>query len=301
VSQSLTSQDGGPVTATYAEPTTVGGTAPVTTSCSPPSGGAFPLASTLVTCRAEDARHLTASCQFEIQVRQAPPKPPQVAATRFVAFGDSITEGFTHNCPGATIATWADFLRSMEGVRPPPDSPVSYPNRLRDLLLSRYTDQTFTVINEGNGGEFIADGAADLPRVLSQDLPEVLLLQEGTNDMDGIGFGGDPETAMTTVVSNLRTMIRAARSRGVTVLVGTLTPQRAGACRGYAPAYIGPVNDRIRAMLAVEDAGLADLYSAFGGTAGTDLIGPDGLHPTEAGYLKIAVTFFDAIKQRLER
>jgi lysophospholipase L1-like esterase len=164
------------------------------------------------------------------------------------------------------------------------------------LLSARYSAQTFAVINEGNGGEFIAAGAADLPRVLAQDVPEVVLLQEGTND---INSGGDPETQMTTIVTKLREMIRFARSRGVLVFVGTLTPQRVGACRGYAPAYIGPLNDRIRFMVAGEDARLVDLYAAFGGVAGAE-IGPDGLHPSEAGYQKIADTFFDVIKQRLE-
>jgi lysophospholipase L1-like esterase len=43
-----------------------------------------------------------------------------------------------------------------------------------------------------------------------------------------------------------------------------------------------------------------DLHAAFGGTATTELIGPDGLHPTEAGYQKIADTFFAAIKSTLE-
>jgi lysophospholipase L1-like esterase len=171
---------------------------------------------------------------------------------------------------------------------------------LRALLGARYTNQTFTVINEGNGGEVTADGAADLPRVLSQDNPQVLLLQEGTNDMDAIFFGANPETQMSGVVSNLQTMIRLARARGVTVFVGTLTPQRAGACRGYAPTYIGQANDRIRTMVAGEGATLADIYAAYGGVASVDLIGPDGLHPTDAGYSKIANAFFDAIRQRLE-
>jgi lysophospholipase L1-like esterase len=168
------------------------------------------------------------------------------------------------------------------------------------LPTARYPNQVFTVINEGNGGEFTADGAADLPRVLTQDNPQVLLLQEGTNDMDSIGFGANADSQMTTVVNNLRTMIRAARSRGVTVFVGNLTPQRPGACRGYAPAYIGPVNDRVRTMVLGEEATLADIYGAFGSVAGADLLGPDGLHPTEAGYSKIADAFFDVIRQRLE-
>jgi lysophospholipase L1-like esterase len=302
-SQTVTSPDGNPVTLSYAAPAIVGGSAPVSSSCSPASGSKAPVGSTPITCTAEDAKHLTASCGFEVQVHAAPPKPPpppQLSATKFVAFGDSITEGFAQTCPGTLTFTWLDFLRDIQGVRPPPDSPISYPNRLRALLGARYSNQTFTVINEGNGGEFTADGAADLPRVLTQDTPQVLLLQEGTNDMDSIGFGANPDAQMTTVVNNLRTMIRAGRSRGVTVFVGNLTPQRQGACRGYAPAYIGPVNDRIRAMVSGEEATLADIYAAFGSVAGADLIGPDGLHPTDAGYSKIADTFFDVIRQRLE-
>jgi lysophospholipase L1-like esterase len=52
-------------------------------------------------------------------------------------------------------------------------------------------------------------------------------------------------------------------------------------------------------MVASEGAILVDLYPVFEASLG-ELIGPDGLHPSEAGYRKIADTFFDAIKQRLE-
>ena len=302
ISQLVTSPDGNPVAISFAAPAITGGTAPVNSSCSPASGSRAPVGSTVIKCTAEDAKHLTASCEFQVQVGAAPPKPPvpQLSATRFVAFGDSITEGFAQVCNNTLMLTWADYLRDIQGVRPPPDSPISYPNRLRAQLAARYANQTFTVINEGNGGEVTADGAADLPRVLTQDSPQVLLLQEGTNDINSIGFGANADMQMSGVVSNLRTMIRTARARGATVFVGTLTPQRAGACRGYAPAYVGPANDRIRSMVAGEDATLADIYAAYGGVASTDLIGPDGLHPTDAGYSKIAGAFFDAIRQRLE-
>ena len=300
LSQILTSPDNNPVTLTYAAPTTTGGEGTVTTTCSVPSGSKVPVGSTPITCNAKDSAQKTASCGFEVQVKYVPPAPT-ISATKFVAFGDSITEGFAHVCDGAA-ASLTDYWRHLREIRPPPvDSPISYPNQLRTLLSARYTTQTIAMINEGSGGESIETGAADLARVLSQDSPGVVLLQEGTNDMDAIFFGADPQAQMSIVVTNLRSMIRLARGRGVIVFVGTLTPQRQGACRGYAPSWIAPVNDQIRSMVAGEDATLVDLYKAFGGQATTDLVGPDGLHPSAAGYQAIAQTFFDAIKLRLEK
>jgi len=292
ISQALASPDSNPITITYEAPTTVGGHSPVTSSCSPASGTKFPLGATLVTCTAEDAKHLSASCSFEVQVRAAPPKAPTLAATRFVAFGDSMTDGFTHTCSGILMLTWADYLRDVQSVRPPPDSPISYPDKLRNLLAARYTGQTFTVINEGNGGEEVADGAADLPRVLSQDTPQVLLIQEGAND---VNQGHAP----ATIAAALRSMVREAKGRGMQPYVGTLLPQVAGSCKAFGAAGIVPANDQIRAMVASEGVPLVDLYQAFGAVPGA-LIGPDGLHPSEAGYQKMAETYFDAIRQRLE-
>lgn len=290
-SQALSSPDGNPVTINYEAPTITGGTMPVNSSCSPASGSKFALGATLVTCTAEDARHLTASCGFEVQLRAPPPKPPQLSATRFVAFGDSMTEGFAQTCPGTLMLSWADYLRELQSVRPPPDSPISYPNKLRSLLAARYTAQTFTVINEGNSGEVVADGAAALPNVLIKDGPQVLLLQEGAND---VNQGNSP----ANIAASLRSMVRDAKSRGIQPYVGTLLPM-SGTCRGTAASSVPPANDQIRAMVASEGVPLVDLYQAFGAVPGP-LIGPDGLHPSEAGYQKMADTFFDAIRQRLE-
>lgn len=291
-SQALASPDGNPVTITYAPPAISGGQAPIASSCSPASGTPFPLGATLITCKAEDAKHLSASCTFEVQIRAAPPKPPQLSATRFVAFGDSMTDGFEHTCTSIEMLFWADPSRDPEGLRPPPDSPISYPNKLRSLLSARYLGQTFSVINEGSGGEVVADGAADVPRVLTQDNPQVLLVQEGAND---VNQGHSP----ASIATSLRSMVREAKNRGVQPYVGTLLPMRPGSCRGVAADGVPPANDQIRSMAASEGVPLVDLYQAFGAIPGT-LIGPDGLHPTEAGYQKMADTFFDAIRQRLE-
>ena len=152
------------------------------------------------------------------------------------------------------------------------------------------------MLNRGNPGEELADGVSRLPGVLSADMPQIVLLQEGAND---VNQGRSP----TTMAASLRSMVRDARSRGMQAYVGTLLPQRplgvGGSCRGFGADNVGAANDQIRAMAASEGAPLVDLYQAFGGTPG-DLIGPDGLHPTEAGYSKIADSFFDVIRQRLE-
>jgi lysophospholipase L1-like esterase len=204
-----------------------------------------------------------------------------------------MTDGFEHTCSSILPLTWADYFRDPEGVRPPPtDSPISYPNKLRALLSSRYTGQTFTVMNEGNGGEIVADGATDLPRVLTKDNPQVLLIQEGAND---VNQGRSP----ASIAASLRSMVREAKGRGIQPYVGTLLPMRPGSCRGSAADSVPPANDQIRAMVASEAVPLVDLYQAFGAVPGA-LIGPDGLHPSETGYQKMADTFFDAIRQRLE-
>jgi lysophospholipase L1-like esterase len=52
--------------------------------------------------------------------------------------------------------------------------------------------------------------------------------------------------------------------------------------------------------VVAEGGVLVDVNAAFGGVAG-DLIGPDGLHPTDAGHQRIAETFFAAIRGQFER
>src|SRR4029453_11805072 len=100
--------------------------APISSSCSPASGSRFALGATLITCTAEDARHLTASCSFEVQIRAAPPRPPQLSATRFVAFGDSITAGVTATC--LRVTPFMTFLDTMRLLPRAADDAWAYPN-----------------------------------------------------------------------------------------------------------------------------------------------------------------------------
>ena len=298
----LTSGDS--VVVNYPKPTTSGGTAPVTLSCTPLQGTAFPVGTTTVACNVQDAQQRSASCSFSVTVT----RPPRLRLSKFVAFGDSITAGVLFTaCPAGggvscSIATTLGF-----GQRPFDDlrrfsiageaSLAAYPRAVHGLLTSRYTAQSFVVDNEGNPGEFAAEGKSRLPDVLTQRAPEVLLLLQGTVDASQ----GSPSA--NAIVEDLRAMIRSARGRGIEVFVGTLTPQRANACRGYD--FCDGVNDvvrtntLIRSMVPAEGGTLVELYQPFESQV-TTWLGQDGLHPNEAGYAKIAELFFDAIRARLE-
>ena len=271
----------------YDAPGVTGGSAPVSVSCTPPSGSAFPIGSSTVTCMARDAQQRTQSCGFAVTVERI----PTIEAVRFVAFGDSITYGVLPSCPALATSVF-DLRLDLPLLLRAVDIPASYPTKLQSLLSGHYAAQSLQVLNEGEAGETVQNGSTRLPGVLAQDSPQVLLLQEGVNDLNGGATG-------MTVADGLRRMVRDARTRGVQVFLGTLLPQRADGCRARTPSRIAPTNDLIRGLASAEGATLVDLYQAFVGME-SSLLGVDGLHPTEAGYERMAQTFFEAIRQKLE-
>jgi lysophospholipase L1-like esterase len=269
------SLDGLTLAVTYPDATVIGGLAPMTMLCEPRSAEPFPIGETVVTCRVSDSQSRTDACTFTVTVEP----PPRIGATRFVAFGDSMTEGKLGFVPAAV----GD-----------PGPAVGYAFKLRTLLEERYTAQSFSLTDEGFGGERVAEGLARLPGVLARDQPEALLLLEGVNDLNG---GRD--AAIPRVVSGLRSMVGVARGQGVVVFLATLLPERPGGSRASAPGSIVPANDQIRPMALAEGAILVDLYQVFEGRTETH-IGPDGLHPNDAGYQLMAETFFTAVRARFE-
>ena len=296
------SSDGAPVPVSFPAPVVLGGVAPVTTSCAPST---FPVGTTKATCIARDAREQAASCTFPVSVT----KVARLLATNFVAFGDSITSGvLATSCPIGGGVSCAVQTFSSQLIQPFDDlrllypgigeeSVFAYPRTLRSMLASRYPAQSISIVNEGSPGELIRDGRSRLPDALTKSTPQVLLLQEGANDINQ----GQPPLA--TLVSDLRAMVREAHARGMVVFVGTLLPQRPRACRAYdfcdGVADSIPLNAQIRTMVASEGAVLVDLYPLFDGQTAT-LLGLDGLHPNEAGYQKMADAFLAAMTERLE-
>lgn len=271
----------------YQAPTVSGGQAPVTVTCTPPSGSSFPLGSTTVSCTAADALNRQATCGFTVNVARI----PTLLRTSFLAFGDSVTAGEV-SVPTADRLTPDGFPSFTLTVVPT----ASYPTQLQALLRNRYiTQQTsIAVTNSGVPGERATQGAQRFPGVMSQVRPEVVLLLEGYNDLSLFGAAGISQAA-----GAIETMSREARGRGARVFIASLTPPRGGGRNALPADQVTNLNGRLRAIATGEGAVFVDLYQAL--VANVSLyIGVDGLHPTEVGYQKIAEAFFTAIQSTLE-
>lgn len=278
VGVTATSLDGQAVVVSYSTPVATGGAPPVTVTCLPASGSTFAVGITTVTCTARDSIGRQASCPFSVQVTT----PPQLSVTKFLAFGDSLTEGKLSG--SAPLYILVDF-------------PDSYPRILQGLLRARYTAQpTLTVTNGGKGGEAAVDGVDRLPGLLAVYGPGAVLLMDGANDLNS----SLAEERLPPAVEAVREMVGLVRATGATAFLATLPPQRPGGRNAKGALFVADYNTQLRSVATQTGAVLVDVWAAFEGTASTDLVGADGLHLTAAGYQRVGQAFFEAIRGRLE-
>jgi lysophospholipase L1-like esterase len=276
------SPSGQPLAVTYPPATVIAGLPPTTISCAPASGSVLPVGVTTVTCTATDHVNRTGSCTFSVTVIG----PPHLTVTRFVAFGDSITFG--------EDGTTAETTLSLDRLRPfvQFDTPYTYPGALQISLSARYTAQFPQVANQGKRGEAVTDPAtfSRFVSVTPASQYDVVLLMEGVNDLGAVSF-----QAITT---GLGQMIDNARNRGLKVMLATLPPQNPSGSKGGNAGLVAPFNGQVSTLAFSKGVPLVDVYTAFGGDL--SLLGSDGLHPTAAGYQRIASEFFSRIIQTFE-
>lgn len=216
------------------------------------------------------------------------PGPTALGATRFMAFGDSITFGTVSSFDGAFL------FDTVPGTE--------YPTQLDNLLEAGFASQDFTVDNDGLPGES-AVGAVSSGRFaqrMALRRPQAVLLLEGINDLSGAG------TSVGTTVNALSQMVDVARVYNATVLIGTMfqtcvSHRPDGTVRDNAAATIPSFNAAIRAMAAGrQNVHVVDVYAAFGNNCGPDgsvgLVGGDGLHPSPNGYAVMAGAFSSALR-----
>jgi lysophospholipase L1-like esterase len=253
-------------------PTPTGGRAPYNVQCDPGSSSIFAIGETAVRCTATDADMAQATCGFGVTVRVS----QTIAKAKFMAFGDSITDGKVSLVP----------LISLAG-------PDTYPFKLEQMLLQRFPTQAITVSNQGVSGEKTIEGARRLPGVLDTEQPEVLLLLEGVNAVR--------ELDTSRQASALQSMIRTAQQKGVDVIIATIMPiseQREEDKPGTNVKIIA-LNREIFDLADDFDLGPpVDLFALF--QANPHLLGADGLHPTAEGQTRIAEAFRDEIVRRYD-
>ena len=273
-------------TGSFDSPVTANGSPPITVACTPASGTAFDNGVTVVTCVATDSRAHKASCSFSVVVTPV----PQLTKTTFLAFGDSLTVGTT------TLV-----FRGAIVADPPPvfNTSVSYVEQLYSRLVTRYQDQSITIIADGIGGRFTGDDKDREREVLDHWRPDALLLLEGTNDM--LNFPDVP--GINSAAEALQRMVRDAKARGVRVSLATLprinshAPQpRNGTDLAAAEAAVQVLNERIRSIAAAENVTLVDLFAAIPDT----VIGNDGVHLQASGYEIMADEWLRAIVETME-
>jgi lysophospholipase L1-like esterase len=302
-------------TVTYPSPVTTGGTPPVTTTCSPASGSAFPVGTTTVTCTARDAIQRSAVCPFTVTLVAS-----HLGAMSFVAFGDSMTAGensFLTVPPGYSANYYptcdnqtTTAARRLAQVRPSYiDLANAYPTQLLGMLNGRFAGEAFTMDNEGLPEETAAEGVSRLPCVFPLDHPNVLLLLEGTNDLDGFEYT-PTQSEEQTIVGYLQQDVTNARIAGVPfIFVSTILPvtdcsPASEDCHvglsvnvdaSTANIYINQTNALIKSTIS--GAIIVDGYAAFYSQDPTlaSLIETDGLHGTPAGYKALAQAFMNAI------
>ena len=283
VSASSTATTG--IAVSYDTPTAEGGQSPVTVTCTPESGTMFGIGQASVECTAEDSLARTASCSFPVTVTRI----PSISKTRFLAFGDSITYGEV----SFPVSSSGGLGTSFKLVQVPS---AAYPTVLGKQLVARYSsqDDSISVANYGLGGEKAVNARDRFFAALNTVRPDVVLLMEGSND---IALGEDG--AASSAAREIGIMVGEARRRGMFVFLATIAPGRPGGSKTISPILLTDYNNRMRSVAGSTGATLVDINAALA-TDVTRYIGVDGLHPNEAGYAKIAETFYNAIRSQFE-
>ncbi|MEZ5318589.1 MAG: SGNH/GDSL hydrolase family protein [Vicinamibacterales bacterium] len=208
-----------------------------------------------------------------------PVPAPVLAKTRILAFGDSLTNG--EDTPVDA------FVLALAG----PGVDRSYPFKLQALLRARYYDQTIDVFNGGVDGERAADAGSHLRDFIAETQPQVIIIMHGVNDL----IAGVP---VGQVVDALEDLVKEAKARGLDVLLSTLPPQNPNGTKGLELGdEIEDYNFEIRRFAADKGAVPVDVYPQIT----LDMIGPDGLHLTQAGNQRLAEIYFDTLRSLYEQ
>jgi lysophospholipase L1-like esterase len=222
---------------------------------------------------------------------------PGVGATKFLAFGDSLTWGIPSS------------FDALDVLYIPPEPSDSYPRQLTSLLRAAYPVQqaAFSVVNAGWPGELVSQSGTRtrFQQAMAAFRPQAVLLLEGINDLNnGVG--------VSTTVAALSQLIDVARTYNATVLVATMfqtcrsvesLPDGSVRVRENSASLIPSFNGAVTGMATGRlNVHVVNLYDVLGtnnctATGGSGPLGHDGLHPNGSGYALIANKVRQTISQ----
>jgi lysophospholipase L1-like esterase len=185
--------------------------------------------------------------------------------TRIIALGDSTTAG----TPG--------FLSPLEA---PPNGRGDDTSQFAYWL--RRARPHWEVLNRGINGERSDEIAARMQRDVIDAAPAAVVIIAGVNDVYQ-GLAADRVTA------TLRAMYDRAAHAGIRVVAGTIVPYNTASADENA--RMRQINAWIRAQVDADPAiAVADTRAAVAKAGDPDQLAesPDGLHPSPAGYQRMA-------------
>ncbi|KAJ6529233.1 SGNH hydrolase-type esterase domain-containing protein [Mycena capillaripes] len=192
---------------------------------------------------------------------------------RLLPLGDSITYGFTSSDGNGYRSTLHNLLQTGNTL---------------DFIGSIKSGTMLDNDNEGHIGAIIQQIAQSATNALALPArPNVVLLMAGTNDiLDNINA-----TAIAQISTLMDTIFTTCPDAAL--IVATLTPLTTTA---QAQAGVGPFNQALTQLVNTRAAaGQHILLASMASVLASDLI--DGIHPTDAGYVKMANAWFPVIQQ----
>jgi lysophospholipase L1-like esterase len=169
--------------------------------------------------------------------------------------------------PDAVILAFGDSLTYGSGA----GRDESYPT-----ALSRLTG--LEVINAGVPGEVSSQGVERLPGLLDEHLPQLMILCHGGNDMLH-------KQELNLLAQNLRSMIRMAHERGISVLM--LAVPKPGVFMN-PPVLYKEIAGEMKVPVALEI--VPDILSERS-------LKSDTIHPNRDGYRIMAEEIFQLMKE----
>lgn len=195
-----------------------------------------------------------------------------------VAMGDSTTAG----TPG-----WKSRIEA------PPGGTGDETSQYAWWLMQ--THPAWTVLNQGVNGERSDQILARFDRDVLGERPKLVVIIAGVNDV----YQGRPASR---VIGQLESMYRRAAGAGIPVVAGSIVPYNTATPEQNT--RMREINDWIRASADSNPAmEFADTRAAVAAPGDPDRLfeSPDGLHPSPAGYRRMADVIGPAIERLLTK